>query len=130
MKQGHSKWVGFMTREAAEDDQNQDGVADDSPINDDMISQMLIDVVVNDDDRVWVFHDKPFDGILEWAEYDADLARLVFVTKNGKINDLGLQIQPLMQKPLAQAEYIEAYLIQDKVFRDYAKVSLVTRGSV
>lgn len=97
------------------------------PVNADLTSEMLIDVTVNKESDVWVFHDRPFPEVLEWIEYDVDDARLVFVTKGGRINDFGIRIGPLMEKYLQKAEQVDAYLVKDKQIHDYIRVPLVTR---
>jgi predicted GH43/DUF377 family glycosyl hydrolase len=100
------------------------------PVNPDVITQMKIDVSVNQSSRVFVFHDKPFPKPLEWAEYDAEDARLVFITKGGFLNDFGMDINSEMQKYIENAEYLEAFLIKDNETLDYANVRLFVRKTL
>jgi len=99
----------------------------DYPVNEDLTSKMLIDVAVNRDSEVWVFHSQPFPGVLEWVEYDIDEARLIFITKGGKLNDFGITIGPVMRKYLQSAQQISAYLIMEKQIHDFIQVPLIAR---
>ncbi|MCB9990128.1 MAG: hypothetical protein H6867_01955 [Rhodospirillales bacterium] len=100
------------------------------PLNPDLISEMLIDIAVNKDSDVWVCHDKPFPAVLEWVEYDPEEARLVFITKGGRLNDFGIEIGPVMAKYLVKAREADVYLIADDKIQDYIKVPLVLPASV
>ena len=98
-----------------------------SPVKPDLLSQMQIDISVNKSSQVFVFHTKPFPDILEWAEYDAEDRRLVFITKGGFLNDFGMDVSPKVQKYLERAEFIEAFLIDGEKTLDYANVKLFVR---
>lgn len=104
-------------------------IPDGIPVNPDLTSKMLIDIAVNKNSDVWVFHDKPFPELLQWAEYDIDDGRLVFITKGGMINDFGLEIQPLMRKYLRKADTIDIILVYDQKIQDYGRLKLITRNT-
>ena len=106
------------------------GVPEHVPVNLSLKKQMKVDVAVDKNSRVWALHSKPFPGPLQWVEFDAEDGSMVFITKDGRLNDLGVRIEPLMKKYIEKAHYIEAFLIKDNKPRDYAKVPLFVRGTL
>lgn len=113
-----------------ENDRQEKTLSDDIPVNADLTSGMLIDVSVNKNSEVWVFHNKPFPNVLEWIEYDAEESSLVFVTKGGRLNDLGIKIGPLMHKYLHKANEAAAFLVFDNQIHDVARVPIIVRGTL
>ncbi len=97
------------------------------PLNAPLTSGMLIDVAVNREAEVWVFHNRPFPGVLEWIEYDIDESRLVFITRGGRLNDFGIAIGPQMRKYLQEAQQAYTYLVHDNKIHDFIRVPLLTR---
>ncbi len=100
------------------------------PVNPDLTEEMLVDIAVNKDSDVWVFHNEPFPGVLEWAEYDMEEEKLTFITKQGRLNDLGIEIKPLMSKYLRKAKSVTAYLVNDKKLHDFIEVPLLVRTTL
>jgi hypothetical protein len=99
----------------------------DAPIHTPMARKMAVDLIINKDSKVWLAHDMPFPGILQWAEYDVDLGTLNFVSDDGKTQDLGMTVQPTMRKYLRQATTIDTVLVQDKQIRDFWSIPLIVR---
>lgn len=114
-----------------DEDEDRDRVLpEDYPVNEPLAEQKHIDVVAKKGGVVCAFHDKPFSEYLEWVEFDEDDGQLTFVTKGGRLNDLGIEILPLMAKLLSKADHIHAYLMEDGKIRDYAKVQLLIRRTL
>lgn len=104
--------------------------AADSPVHVPMTDRMNVDLMINRDSRVWLAHDRPFPGILQWVEYDVDAQSLVFVTSDGKTQDLGLTIHPPLRKYLRLATTIDTILYRDKKIQDFYSVPLVVRETM
>lgn len=102
----------------------------DLPIHRPMTARVNVDLLVNKDSEVWLLHDAPFPGIVQWAEYDVDMDSLCFVTEDGKTQDLGLRIQPAMRKYLRQGQKIDAVLIKDKKIHDFTRIPLLVRETM
>lgn len=99
----------------------------DLPLHRPMASTMKVDLFINRNAQVLVAHDRPFPGILQWAEYDVDIGNIIFVTNEGRIQDMGMKIQPTMRKYLRMAQKIDTVLVQDGQIRDVWNVPLVVR---
>ena len=82
------------------------GVDEDNPLD--------IEVAVNEEGRVVVFHDKPFKVDLSWFEYDLGTSKLDFVLDDGEIRDAGMQIAPQISKHMQNSHQILTVLIDDK----------------
>ncbi len=102
----------------------------DIPVNADINSQMKIDVTIDRNAQVRVFHNKAFPGLLKWVEYDADDGSLVFITEGGRLNNFSIALTKEMKKYLPQARHVEAFFIQDGTARDYTKVEMITRTTL
>ncbi len=100
------------------------------PLNPDLTDAMLVDIAIDKNAQVWVFHNKPLPDILEWIEYDQTDKRLVFVTKGGRLNDFGLTIKPLMHKYLCKAQTADVMLVYDETIHDFIRVPLIINGSL
>lgn len=69
-------------------------------------SQCECELVVNDAGMAMVIFNKTLEEGIEWAEYDADLSLLTFVTWSGSIMGLGMKIHPPFRKHLKKAKEI------------------------
>jgi hypothetical protein len=100
---------------------------DDSPILPPAASKMKIDVAVNKDSRVWVIHDKPFPAYLEWVEFDVETGTMTFVTKGGRLQELGLKIHHPMDDYVAQANQVCVVWLEEGQIRDIGLVPMTVR---
>lgn len=99
----------------------------DSPLWPAAAGRMKIDVAVGEDCKVWVVHDKPFPEYLEWIEFDVPSGRMTFITKGGKLQDLGLTIHPPMDSYVAQARDVRTVWVDEKGIRDMGLLTLLVR---
>jgi len=81
------------------------GVDDDNPLD--------IEVAVNEEGRVVIFHDKPFKVDLSWFEYDLETSKLDFVLDDGEIRDAGMRIAPQISKHMQNTHQILTILMDD-----------------
>ena len=96
------------------------------PVFPPLATQMGISLILNPDSKVWLVHERPFPDILMWAEYDIDTASLTLVFRGGRVQDIGMTIQPPMRKYLARSRQIYTMLLQgDKVADCYIMPLLV-----
>lgn len=98
------------------------------PLWHDAAATMNIDVAVNDDGQVWVIHDKPFPSYLEWIEFDTDTRMMSFVTAQGKIQDLGMEIHAPMDEYLCEAKKVCVVMVRNNAVRDMGFVPLTVQG--
>ena len=82
------------------------GVDDTNPLD--------VQIAVDDNGRVVVFHDKPFKGELSWFEYDLGENRLDFVMDNGDVRDIGRSLSPQISKHMQNTHQILTVLMDDK----------------
>jgi len=57
-----------------------------------MTSKMIIDMKVNREGNILLFHDTPLAGTLEWIEYDQHCNQVVLVYDDGRLQHVGLKI--------------------------------------
>lgn len=65
----------------------------DIPVKPDMNTHQKVAIIVTDNGKLLVLHDKPFREILGWVEYDADTNEIMLMTRNGNIHKTGLKVQ-------------------------------------
>jgi hypothetical protein len=75
---------------------------------------LAVEVAVNDQGRVVVFHDKPFKNELSWYEYDLKENRLDFILDNGDIRDAAMPLAPQISKHMQNSHQILTVLLDDK----------------
>lgn len=97
------------------------------PLWHDAVSGMTVDIAMNKDGMVWVLHDRPFPDLVEWAEFDRHGHILTFITRGGKLQNLGIPIHPPMHDALVKAKGVYIMLVQDGEIRDMGLLPLVTR---
>lgn len=64
------------------------------------------ELVVNADGMAMVLYNKPLEEAIHWVEYDIDLAMLTFVTREGKVQGLGMKVHKPFRKYLSKAEQV------------------------
>lgn len=90
---------------------------------------MTVDMMVNERGNIWVLHDRPLPMILNWAEYDADLATLTFVAQDGEALELGMTIHKPLQKPMMLVREIYVVLMADQEIKDMYILPLTVRST-
>lgn len=98
-----------------------------NPVLPPAVSEMAVDVLVNDMGKVWVAYDRPFETSVQWLEYDLDLNRLVFVLRDGRMQDFGLTINAKMRKLLATGRSVWLVRVVNKTIEDAGEVPLLVR---
>ena len=73
-----------------------------------------IEVVTNDDGRVIVFHDKPFNKEVSWFEFDLESNKLDFILDGGETRDIGLPLVPAMARNMQNTHQILMVLMNDE----------------
>ena len=96
-----------------------------SSIYDSIASTMNVDIVVNESADVWVLHDQPLPGILNWAELDVETKKLTFMCYEGKLLELGMFIHPPIMDYVKQASQIQVAQMRDKKIYDVYKLPLL-----
>lgn len=64
------------------------------------------ELFVNEDQKVYVFHNKPLKNELSWLEFDLGSGRLEFVMADGDMRDIGVQVPQSMAKNMQNAHQI------------------------
>ncbi len=105
-------------------------VRPDSPVRASMAKTMNADLIINQHAQVWLAHDKPFPGVLQWVEYDVDMGTLVFILDDGRMQDFGMRVEPAMGRYLRQSKMIDAVLVFDKKIHDFARVPVLVRDTI
>jgi hypothetical protein len=73
-----------------------------------------IEVAVNDNGKIVVFHDKPFSKPVSWFEFDMGNCRLNFIMEEGEQRDAGLALLPAITKHMQNAHQILTVLMNDQ----------------
>ena len=82
-----------------------EGVDKDNPL--------YIEVAVDEQGKVIVFHNKPFKQEVSWYEYDLDNSQLSFIMDGGVIRDSGMKLVPQIAKNMQNSHQILMVLIDD-----------------
>ena len=102
--------------------------ADELPIFPDMAKSMKVDFVFNREGKVWILHDKPLPAILKWVEFDTDFENVTLVTREGKLQHVGLKVPADMAYYIEQAMEITVMLMDNGKVKDFAIVPMITRN--
>lgn len=65
-----------------------------------------LELVVNEDNKVMIFHDRPFRKKLAWLEYELKVGKLNFVFDDGEMQELGVQVPMNMDKLMHNAHQV------------------------
>ncbi len=82
------------------------GVTDDSPFK--------VEVAINDDGRVILFHNKVFKNDLSWLEFDLETNKLDFILDGGMVRDFGMPLDKSVSKHMHNAHQILAVLLDEE----------------
>lgn len=77
-------------------------------------TEMKVELMINDQAEVLIFHNKPFNKRISWIELDLDHNKLDFVMNDGDQRNLGLIIKKDLTKYLQNAYQILMVLTDDK----------------
>ncbi len=82
------------------------GVTDDSPLN--------IEVAINEDGRVILFHDKVFKNELSWLEFDLGTSELDFILDGGHMRNFGMPLDRSVSKHMQNTHQVLTVLLDEK----------------
>lgn len=82
------------------------GNLNDFVINMDKSIPLQVEVAIEEDGRVILFHNKPFKYQLSWFEFDTSSNQLDFVIEDGNIRDFGLPLDSSVAKHMHNAHQI------------------------
>lgn len=99
----------------------------DSPMGLPLAQRMDIALMVNENQKVWIAHDKPFGDVMMWAEYDADAATLVLMSQSGRLYDLGMPIHKPFRKHLLKAREVHTVYMKNRQVVDVGILPLMVR---
>ena len=74
---------------------------------------LYLEVSITDDNRVIVFHDKPFAKALSWYEFDLAKSRLDFIFDDGASREIGMSLDPKIAAYMQNAHQILTVLMDD-----------------
>lgn len=73
-----------------------------------------LNLAVNEQARVVIFHNKPFRMKLSWLEFDLNKNRLDFVMNDGSIRNFGIPVSPDLSKYIQNAFQVLMVLLDEK----------------
>jgi hypothetical protein len=73
-----------------------------------------LNLAVNEQARVVIFHNKPFRTRMSWLEFDLNKNRLDFVMNDGSIRNFGIPVAPDLAKYMQNAFQVLVVLIDEK----------------
>lgn len=107
------------------------GEGDDRPtVLRSLTSYQTPDIVANFAGEAMLVYDQPLPGLVWWAEYDPDLAQLIFVTVTGQIFAFGTHIHESVDKYLRLATTIQLVQVDavGKIINAEARRIIVRRN--
>ncbi len=82
------------------------GVTDENPLK--------VEVAINEDGRVILFHNKVFKNDLSWLEFDLGTNKLDFVLDSGQTRDFGMPLHRSVSKHMHNTHQVLAILLDDQ----------------
>lgn len=73
-----------------------------------------VEVVVQNDGKVVVFHNKPFTVSIAWFEFDLSTNNLEFVMDGGEVRNIGLPLHEKLAKNMQNSHQILTILMDDE----------------
>lgn len=92
-----------------------------------LAEMMQIGLIMHEDGKIWLFHNKAFPSELQWVEYDGDENTVSFICKGGLAIDLGMPLTPEMSEEWRHAEYMMTSHVEGDVVKGMSLVSVATR---
>ncbi len=88
---------------------------------------MKVELVISKDRDIWILHDRPFDGILHWIEFDAAFQSMTLVMRDGRIQDTGLTINDKVAQFIKDGAPVYTILTNGPKIKDMYLVPIVVR---
>jgi hypothetical protein len=73
-----------------------------------------LNLAINTEARVVIFHNKPFRQKMSWLEFDINRNRLDFVMNDGSIRNFGIPVAPDLSKYMQNAFQVLMVLVDEK----------------
>jgi len=82
------------------------GVTDENPFK--------VEVAINDEGKVILFHNKVFKNELSWLEFDLDTNELDFVLDGGETRNFGMPLDQSVSKHMQNTHQVLTVLLDDE----------------
>lgn len=92
-----------------------------------LAESMKVTLVANSESKLWLIHDRPFNDIVVWAEYDIDSASLSLIMRDGRVQPLGMTIHAPARKVMRQTRQLFTMLVKDEQVLDTYILPLLVR---
>lgn len=92
-----------------------------------MAEEMAFEILVNEENRVWVFHDKIIPGRLAWIEFDSAAGMLEFIPHHMTHGILYAEVPAALRARIGSADMAYLYLIDGNEVKSFQKVPLQMR---
>ncbi len=76
-------------------------------------SPLKVEVAINEDGRVILFHNKVFKSDLSWLEFDLGTSKLDFVLDGGHMRDFGFPLDKSVSKHMHNTHQVLTVLLDD-----------------
>lgn len=85
---------------------------DEMPVLKSAADTMKMTLAAGASGAMYVFHGKPFPEPINWVEYNMDTGMLIFISKAGRLQPIGLKVPEKLKDALAtQNKIITSYLV-------------------
>ena len=98
-----------------------------SPLKPDMNTQQKVAVIVTDGGGLMIVHDKPFEELLGWVEYDVESNTVFLMSRDGNIYSTGLEVQESAIDKVKMADKAMVVLVQNGLMQDIYKLPVTVR---
>lgn len=98
---------------------------EESPILPKITETVALDLSVSSAGEVYIFHQKKIPEQLNWAEYDKEAATISLITKTGRIQDLGIKIEKLMQDKIGNPTRVFIIYVKDQKTEQILEIPMV-----
>jgi hypothetical protein len=95
------------------------------PVLPGMRKLMDVDLAVNADGRVYLFYDGKISEDTEYVLYSIDDSSLHLVSKNGRIQDIGMTVHKPMRKYMRGADNIYIFEMKDGAVANITNIPMI-----
>ena len=97
-----------------------------NPVLENLYEEMKCGIFTNPNGEVLIVHDQPIQSRIEWVEYDQNTNQFALIHENGKIQDLGIELDQAVIGNLSHAQEVTlSYLLDKKIKSSQTVVLLV-----
>tara|TARA_B100001989_G_C24535243_1_gene463938 strand:+ start:717 stop:1055 length:339 start_codon:yes stop_codon:yes gene_type:complete len=100
---------------------------EEKPVLDNLGKISKMTLAVSETGQVYIFHEKPFPEPINWVEFDPEIAQMHLVSQNGRLQDLGIKVEPELNEQIKSCQKIYVVRIENGKEQEIFEMPLLIR---